>query len=312
MRLQILRRPTGATRRMGAMRVGVIDVGSNTVRLLVATRNRFGVLKSLDEQRAVLRLGEDVERFGRITETKLAEAADCVASLVRSARASRAELIEVLIASPGRQSENGEELRRRLRQASGSPVHLLDAEEEGRYAFIGAISSTRITGTIAVCDFGGGSTQITIGSADAGPSFSVSVDIGSLRLTRRLFADDPPGAASVVAAQAEVARIFGDLGLPRVDAALAVGGTARALRRIAGRKLSVAELGKALAELSQRPAAEISSRYEISPARAATLTAGAVIVGESQRRLGVPLQVERAGLREGAASTLLARLDQAA
>src|ERR1700761_7895097 len=112
-------------RHHAAVRVGVIDVGSNTVRLHVADEG-----EALFGRKAMLGLGESIERYGRIPGAKLDEVAETVADYVAEARRCGAEQIEVLVTSPGRQAANGEELIAYLREASGVPVQLLTAAEE--------------------------------------------------------------------------------------------------------------------------------------------------------------------------------------
>ena len=116
------------------MPVGVVDVGSNTVRLVVS---RAG--QPLRSERAVLRLGADVEAHGLIPADKLALTASVVARFAELARAERVERLEVLITSPGRQAANGAILAATLEAAAGCPVRILSAAEEGRLAFLGAV-----------------------------------------------------------------------------------------------------------------------------------------------------------------------------
>ncbi len=212
------------------MLVGIIDVGSNTVRLVI-TDGEETVL----QRRALVRLGEGIERDGSISELKLAEAADSVAGFAGLARKQGVEEVQVLVTSPGRQAANGEELLDRLTTAAHIPVRLLSAEEEGRLAFLGAVTKADapIDRLIAVCDVGGGSAQITIGTRDGGAAWTRSpIDIGSMRLTSRLLPGDPPGDAAVLAARAEVARYLDGMAPPLPSLALAVGGSARALRSL--------------------------------------------------------------------------------
>jgi exopolyphosphatase / guanosine-5'-triphosphate,3'-diphosphate pyrophosphatase len=133
--------------------VGVIDVGANTVRLQVS---RGG--DAIYREKAMLRLGDSIERSGAISDEKLAEAAETVAGFARQARRHGVDQIDVLVTSPGRQAANGEELLTRVTAATGLPVRLLSAEEEGRLAFLGAVSEARGASRrlIAVCDVGGG------------------------------------------------------------------------------------------------------------------------------------------------------------
>jgi exopolyphosphatase/guanosine-5'-triphosphate,3'-diphosphate pyrophosphatase len=200
-------------------------------------------------------------------------------------------------------------LIRALERATGSPERVLTPEEEGRLAFSGAVSqSGSLPETVAVCDVGGGSTEIVAGTRSAGPALCHSLDVGSLRLTRRLLNGDPPRKKAVAAATREVAAHFEDLEVPPVETALATGGSARSLRKLAGRKLGEQELARAVKTIAREPASRLARDLALDPLRAGTLLAGAIILAETQRRLGVPLEVARGGLREGAAAALLEQL----
>jgi exopolyphosphatase/guanosine-5'-triphosphate,3'-diphosphate pyrophosphatase len=289
--------------------VGVIDVGSNTVRLLVA---RDG--ESLDQRRAVVGLGASIERDGGIPEPKLEEASTTVADFVGVARRDHVERIEVLVTSPGRQATNGEELLDRLGSAAKVPVRLLSAVEEGRLAFVGALSKARgieDDDVVSVCDVGGGSAQVTVGTIAEGVAWTQSIDIGSRRLASRCFDDDPPGRAAVREARTQVERYLDDFAPPQAKVALAVGGSARSLRSLVGSILGDDELERALALLARTPADEISLTYDLDPGRLSTLAAGAVILAALQERLDIPLRVGRGGLREGAVLELAARREAA-
>jgi len=283
--------------------VGVVDVGSNTVRLLVSVNGR-----TVLSERAMLRLGADIERHGEIPEQKLAETASVVAGFVADARAAGVDAIEVLIASPGRQAANGDELAERLQQASACRTRILSSVEEGQLAFVGALSCARITGwrTVAVVDVGGGSAQVVVGSRKTGPTWSRSIDLGSQRLTSRLLSQDPPGEAAISAARNEVESYLEGFDPPLPRTTLAVGGSARALKRMVGSRIGAAELEDALEQLATTPTADLARRYGIGEERARTLPAGAVIFASIRQRLGTPLKVQRGGLREGALLTLAA------
>jgi exopolyphosphatase/guanosine-5'-triphosphate,3'-diphosphate pyrophosphatase len=250
----------------------------------------------------MLRLGEVIEQTGAIPEAKLTETVDAVAGFVRQARLRGAEHVEVLVTSPGRQAANGTELLGRLAGAVGAPVRLLSADEEGRLAYLGAVSALRGVGrrTIAVCDVGGGSTQIAVGNRREGPTWVRSVDIGSMRLTSRLLAADPPGEEAVAAARLEVEQTLEGLTPPLPELALAVGGSARALRAIVGAKLGAAEIDNLVGILARTPADTIVESYGVDRQRVQTLAAGALIFELLCERLGVPLRVARGGVREGA------------
>ena len=284
-------------RHHGDMPVGVVDVGSNTVRLHVTRAGRTVLSK-----REMLRLGADVEAAGRVSDTKLERVADVVAGYVAEARAAGVSAIEVLITSPGRQAANGAVLLARLEAAADAPARILSAAEEGRLAFVGAldIAAPGARKTVAVIDVGGGSAQIVVGTRREGPHWSRSIDVGSQGLTSRLLSSDPPGATAVGAARGEVERYLDGFDAPAVQGAYAVGGSARSLKRIAGARLDSGELEDLLAILAMTPAREIGARHDIGDERARTLPAGAVILSAIQRHLGVPLKVVRGGLREGA------------
>jgi exopolyphosphatase/guanosine-5'-triphosphate,3'-diphosphate pyrophosphatase len=289
------------------MLVGVIDVGSNTVRLLVA-RRRKNTLFRVHEEREPLGLGEDVELHGRIPEHKLAHAAAVAGELAEQAWSLGCSSIEVLVTSPGRQAANGRALRDALAHGGNLPTRILSADEEARLAYFGALCAVRPRpGSVAVVDVGGGSAQLVVGTAESGPVWARSVDIGSLRLTSRVLRSDPPSRAELADARAEVERSFEAIAPPLPQAALATGGTARALKRLAGRRrLERSDIDAAVEELSKRSSDELVHRYGFTPERARTLAAGALILAQAQLRLGLPLEVARGGVREGAALALLA------
>jgi exopolyphosphatase/guanosine-5'-triphosphate,3'-diphosphate pyrophosphatase len=114
------------------MVVGVVDVGANTVRLQVSRGKEI-----LVREKAMLRLGEAIERWGRIPDEKLDETAAVVARFAAEAHRHGVQRLEVLVTSPGRQAANGEELVGRLAAAAGAPARVLDATEEGRLGFLG-------------------------------------------------------------------------------------------------------------------------------------------------------------------------------
>ena len=288
------------------MRVAVIDVGSNTVRLLVTELHK-GRLTPIREARSLLLLGREIEREGTLSREKLAETRRCARGLATIAREAGANRLEVVVTAPGRQSDNAGELVRVLGEATAAPVRVLSADEEGRLAWDGAVSaSPELAPTIAVCDVGGGSTELLVGTPEQGPAWARSLDIGCLRLTERFLVDDPPGKDALRALGADVADAFGSVTIPLPPTAMATGGTARALRKLVGPRLGEDELATAIRRLSKRSSREIARAFGIDRERARTLPAGAVILAEVQQMLHTPLAVSSAGLREGVALSLLA------
>ena len=291
------------------MPVGVIDVGSNTVRLHVAQDG-----EEIHREKAMVRLGDAIERTGAIPEGKLVETELLIERFASDARAHGAERLEVLVTSPGRQAANGSRLMARIEAAAGgAPVRLLSAQEEARLAFLGAVSGVRGPSRrlMAVVDVGGGSSQLAVGTRRDGLGWVRSIDIGSMRLSSRLLEDDPPGDAAVARARRELDRLLEGVVPPAPETALAVGGSARALRSIVGPVLGADELDEVAGILARTPAHDITELYGIEPERVRTLAAGAVILGAIQERLHVPLRVVRGGVREGAVLELGRRREAA-
>jgi exopolyphosphatase / guanosine-5'-triphosphate,3'-diphosphate pyrophosphatase len=287
------------------VRIAVLDVGSNTVRLLVAER-RNGRIEPVRQARRLLLLGREIERQGALSGRKLEETRRCARHFAALAREAGSARLEVVVTAPGRQTGNPDELVRILTEATAASVRVLSAEEEGRLAWEGAVAGlVQTPPTLAVCDVGGGSTELLVGTPESGPAWARSLDIGCLRLTERLVDCDPPGKRGMRAVRAEIEVGFDGLVVPLPHAAMATGGTARGLRKLVGERLGEAELAAAVSRLTKRSAREIASASGIDPERARTLPAGALILTEVQRRLAAPLVVSAAGLREGVALTLL-------
>ena len=293
--------------RMTGMRVGVIDVGSNTVRLLVASVVGDSV-RTLREERMHLGLGAEILRHGRVPAAKLDKVAEVTGEYARIARKLGVRELETVVTAPGRQGDEPERLLDTIGRATGGDVRVVSPEEEGRLAFTGAVSRAHLgEAIVAVCDVGGGSTEVVVGTELLGPAWVRSVDLGSLRLTAALLPSDPPAAAEIEAAQSAVRDAFEALEPPRPEVALATGGSARAVARIIGREYGPDELDRVVEILARRPAGESATKLGVRPERARTLLAGALILTEVSRRLDVPFTPARGGIREGAAFQLAAR-----
>ena len=298
---------TGVLSRMSGMRVGVIDVGSNTVRLLVATVGN-GHVRTVREERTHLGLGEELLRHSRIRRRKLDEVADVTGDYARIARKLGVRELETVVTAPGRQGDEPARLLDVLGRATAGEVRVVSAEEEGRLAFEGAVSRAD-TGesVVAVCDVGGGSTELVVGTQLLGPAWVRSVDLGSLRLTAALLPGDPPTAAEIESARAVVQSGLAELDPPRPELALATGGSARAVARVVGHEYGADDLERVVELLAARPAAESAKALGLRADRAHTLLAGALILAQVSRLIGVPFAPSRGGIREGAALRLAAR-----
>jgi exopolyphosphatase / guanosine-5'-triphosphate,3'-diphosphate pyrophosphatase len=296
---------------MRPVRGSVIDIGSNTIRLLVAKQSRRG-LDPILSRRSYVGLATDIERDGWISDEKLAQVQELAARYTVLARGSGADRLDVLVTSPGRQSGNAPELHAALAKATGGRVRQLSAEEEGRLAYAGAVGACRsVPDSIAVIDLGGGSTQVMVGTREA-PAWLRSLELGSLRLTERFVHSNPPIPSVLDAVACVVEKEFESLTPPLPISALATGGTARALRRIVGRRLGEKNLNAVLAVLTAKTAEEVAADYELPVERARVLPAGTIVLREAQRRFGVKLEVARGGVREGALREVLAELAVAA
>lgn len=283
------------------MRIGVVDVGSNTVRLLVAGVAN-GEIEPLAKGRVRLPLGAEIERTGRVSDMSVAAAAKAVRKLAAVARGHRVELLDVFLTAPGRQSENAADLVGALSRAARTSVRVLTKEEEGSLAYAGAVATAAVplASVVAVCDVGGASTELAVGSPTSAPGWVHSVDLGSVRLTAR--ADDLDEACEIAASAATA------FDPPAAEVAFAVGGSARAARRLVGPLLGGDELAEALRIVRTRSPRSITRRFGVDRARAEILPGGVAILAAVQRRLGVPLNVCDGGIREGAALASVAQL----
>ena len=291
------------------MRVGVIDVGSNTARLLVATVEDDGAVVPVAQERTYLRLGAEIERSGTLSKKKIRACAETCGEFAERASRLDVDLATVIVTAPGRQCASSAALTTALARSTGLPVRVLTSETEGRLAYDGAISRAErpLPGVVAVVDIGGGSTEVVVGTPRLGTAWVRSADLGSLRLTRAHLSSDPPTARQIDAAREAVRGAFAGISPPRADLGLAVGGSARALAKVVGRTLDGEALGEAIDLLARRPAVKAVRALGISAERAETLLAGALLLDETRRVLGISLELGRGGLREGAALQLAAR-----
>jgi exopolyphosphatase/guanosine-5'-triphosphate,3'-diphosphate pyrophosphatase len=275
------------------MVVGVIDVGSNTTRMLVAKTDGKTV-RPVVKERVRLALGAEIERAGGVSDVSIAAAARAVGKLSAVARRRGVEQLDVFLTAPGRQSENASDLVAAISHAAGQQVRVLTAVEEGRLAYAGAIVTAPLPlpDTVAVCDVGGASTEIAVGAPLAGPSWVGSIALGSVRLNARA---DGLGHACM-----EAARAVASLDPPPAQVALAVGGSARAARRLVGPVLGREQLALALEIVDRTSERRITRRFDVHPTRAQILPAGIAMLSAVYERLGMPLHVCDGGIREGA------------
>jgi exopolyphosphatase / guanosine-5'-triphosphate,3'-diphosphate pyrophosphatase len=285
--------------------VAIVDIGSNTARLLVASVDQRGAVTELRRDRHYLRLGDDVHRLGRIGPEKLAEARAIARRFARIARKRGVERLETIVTAPGRQAANGDELTRVLADETSAPVVVLTGEEEGRLAWEGAVARmAEPPEVVAVADLGGGSCELAVGTPALGPAWVRSLDLGALRVTREYLGGNPPSRKRVEHARTEIRKLLSIFDPPCPDATLVVGGTARAIGRVVGKRFGAAELDELAATLRSGPAEALTASHGVTSERAHTLLGGTLVFAELARRLDGDLEVGRGGLREGAALAL--------
>jgi exopolyphosphatase/guanosine-5'-triphosphate,3'-diphosphate pyrophosphatase len=296
--------PSGAIPPLAA-----IDIGTNTIRLLVARATVAGEqlgLEPLANHTATVRLGYGVERTGRFDPARLALAVETVREYHRIAGGFGAAPILIVATSATRDATNGPELSERIAAATGLRVEIIGGEREAALTFAGTTAGTSPVGTLLVADLGGGSLELIV-SRDGALLSSASLQIGSGRLTERHIPEDPPDGAMIarVADDAEAAIAPEARGTPTVERAILVGGTAKALAVLvpqpdAPLTMTGERIARALTLLAQEPSATLAARVGLDPERVRTLPAGAAIIGAllAAYRLEATT-VGAGGIREG-------------
>jgi exopolyphosphatase / guanosine-5'-triphosphate,3'-diphosphate pyrophosphatase len=301
--------------------LAALDVGSNTVHLVVARVGARGSLKVLDDQQEMVRLGADISALGYIGEERMAR---CV--LAVRAQAERARELGVSavlgIATEGvRAAANGVALIERVRAETGVTLHLVTGAQEAALTYWGATSGLRHSGgRRGVLDLGGGSLEIVVGQGTR-ILWRTSLPLGSGTIHDRYAPSDPPSVQELDAARAAVDALLVPLDPPQTDEhAVACGGTATTLALLEGQlrrthprarlaatrralrsTLSADELEQLMKLAQAVPAQEISARFAVDPARAPLLGAGSVVLHEAMRCLGTDaLIISSRGVREGA------------
>jgi exopolyphosphatase / guanosine-5'-triphosphate,3'-diphosphate pyrophosphatase len=299
------------------MRVAVVDIGTNSTRLLVAEVEQ-GDLRELERQTTVTRLGEGLEATGRLSDAAIGRVSDALASYREAIDRLGAERVVAVATSAMRDAENGPDFRDEIQRRFGIDARTISGDEEARLTFLGATAGRDVGGETLVIDIGGGSTEYVTGRPGADPDFHVSTRMGSVRHTERHLRGDPP-TETELAALAEDARAIVEADVPaevreRVGAGIAVAGTATSLaaidqeldpydpERVHGYRLSQASCERLLARLARLTVAERRDVAGLHPDRAPTIVAGAGILLESMRAFGVDeVEVSERDILHGAA-----------
>jgi exopolyphosphatase/guanosine-5'-triphosphate,3'-diphosphate pyrophosphatase len=305
------------------VRLGVLDVGSNTVHLLVVDARSGGHPTPMTTEKAELRLAEKLDSSGCVGE----EGMDALVQAVgrAAAAAAAADCIDMLAfaTSALRDAGNCSEVLERVLAETGVALRLLPGEDEARYTFLAARRWYGWSaGHLLVVDIGGGSLELAAGR-DEDPDVAASVPLGAGRLTREWFTNDPPHhreiaeladwVASVLAPVAMRVRSAGE-----ADFVVGTSKTLRSLARLTGaapsaaglcvrRVLTAEGLRQVLAFISRMASVDLADLDGVSVRRAHQLVAGALVADAVMRALDVPqLEICPWALREG---VILRRLD---
>ncbi len=283
------------------MRRACIDIGSNTTRLLVAECAPGRILE-VHQERAFTRIGRELSGGGTIPQAKIDEVVQVVSAQLQSARELGAGQVRGVATAAIRRAANGAELTAAVHRACGLEVQILSGAEEARLAFAGAAQTLDHVpaAPLGVVDVGGGSSELVVGRAPDQVSWSVSFGLGSGDLADRCLHSDPPSAGELAAARAEIRQVLGGLVVPSPAEAVAVGGSASSLRRLAGPLLDHEALTRSLHLLATEPATEVARRFALDHERVRLLPAGMLILQAAAELFGTALQIGRGGVREGA------------
>jgi exopolyphosphatase/guanosine-5'-triphosphate,3'-diphosphate pyrophosphatase len=185
-----------------ATRVGAIDCGTNTIKLLVADLDpATGVEQQLVREMRIVRLGQDVDRTGRLADEAVARTLAAVEEYAAVLEEHRVEALRFCATSASRDASNGDAFRAAVRERLGVEPEVVTGDEEAALSFDGAtraLQATDLPRPFLVVDIGGGSTELVLG--DAAVHAARSLDIGSVRMTERLMPTDPPTPGEVAAA----------------------------------------------------------------------------------------------------------------
>jgi exopolyphosphatase / guanosine-5'-triphosphate,3'-diphosphate pyrophosphatase len=284
------------------MRVGVVDLGTNSTRLLVADVEGERV-DEVVRRSVITRLGEGVDERRRLLPQPIARVRNALSDYRRELEELGAERVLTLATSSVRDAENGEAFLGEIEWSYGFTTRLLSGEEEAELALRGVADGGRLAEDVLVLDVGGGSTELITSRG------ATSIDLGSVRLTERHLHGDPPAREQLDAAGEAVREALPDL---QAGEAIGVAGTITTLaalelggydpEQVHGHRLSREAVEKQLERLASLPLAQRRELPGLEPDRAPVIVGGAVIVREVLDRYGLTgLDVSERDLLHGAA-----------
>ncbi len=290
----------------GSHRVAVIDVGTNSARLLVADVAE-GRVSPVERRSTVTRLGRGVDLSGRLSVEAIEDACAAIGEYVATLEELGAEAVDAIATSAVRDAENGGAFVAELRERFALSARVLDGEEEARLTYMGATAERPPSEPTLVVDIGGGSTELVVGTG-AEISFHTSLQAGVVRHSERHIATDPPTVVELEALAADVRGLIEAAVGTGVEAraGIAVAGTPTSLAaielelepydpaRVHGHVLRLPSIQRMLSQLASTPLAQRVEIPGLHPERAPTVVAGVVILVETMRAFGL----ERIGVSE--------------
>jgi exopolyphosphatase/guanosine-5'-triphosphate,3'-diphosphate pyrophosphatase len=278
------------------VRVAVVDIGTNSTRLLVADVATRRPLRELHRESTITRLGDKVDATGRLSDAGMRRVFDTLTRYRGVIDAHRATTVTAVLTSAVRDAANGAEFMKRVRSDYGLEARTIGGDEEAALTFAGATSERDDDGSeLLVVDIGGGSTEFVAGRG-ASVDFHVSTQAGVVRQTERHIEHDPPQSAEIQALRAEVAAIIESHVPPaireRVGHGIAVAGTATSCAaieleldpydraRVHGHMLSRTTCAAILARLAPLTNDERRAVTGLQPDRAPTIIAGVAMLIE--------------------------------
>lgn len=271
------------------MRVGAVDIGTNTMKLLIADVVD-GQLVEVAREVQVTRLGHGVDTTGVLAESAIQRTVEVLERYGHLMNEYGVAERRAVATSASRDAANAYVFLGGAEAALGFRPEVVEGEEEARLAFAGATLGGDFERTLVI-DLGGGSTEFVAGSRQA--EYLVSVDMGSVRLTDRMPDRRPAPSADVANARTEVRGMFATLELPEVDGVVGVAGTFTSLSAVRqqlarydreavhGSQLTLHDLDELVQQLCALTIDEIASIPSMDPGRAPVVLAGAIVAEEA-------------------------------
>jgi exopolyphosphatase/guanosine-5'-triphosphate,3'-diphosphate pyrophosphatase len=299
-------------------RYAAIDIGTNSVLLLVAERNSQGRWVPVAERAEITRLGRGVDKTRKLAPEAIEDTVAAVTTFCEEARSLGAAGIVASATSAARDASNGADFLNAVKQRAGIDVEIISGDLEARLSFATVYEDFAQAGTepLVCIDIGGGSTELIFGGEGTQRSelvFRKSFDVGSVRLTERFVKTDPPGMEEQEALVKAVDEAFSELPAPAANTrVVGVAGTVTTLytvlhgidpydaQRVQGGALTVAELSSLRQKLFSLPLADRRQLPGLPPKRADVICAGAIILERLLMKLGArECTVSDRGLRWG-------------